>query len=117
MSIVRALDSLGDWTFGAGFNDYKSGAVAVAQNISTRLNSFIVDCFFDQGAGLNWFGLLGSKDEISLHLAVSAVILNTADVVSITELFITLNSQRKVSIAYTVSTSFGSISSTTTAGL
>lgn len=104
--IVRALDSTGDWTYGQGTNNYLSGNAAVAQTIRTRLNSFLGDCFFDLGAGINWFSFLGSKNELGLNLAVSAVILNTANVISLTQLSINLNSNRLCTIAYTVQTTY-----------
>lgn len=104
--IVRALAGSGDWTFGKGLNDYKSGNAAVAQTIQTRLLSFLGDCFFDQGAGINWFQFLGSKNQIGLNLAVSAVILNTENVISLVQLSINLNSQRQCSISYTVQTTY-----------
>lgn len=110
--IARALDSSGDWQFGKGLNDYKSGNAAVAQDIQTRLYSFLGDCFFDQGAGIDWFGFLGSKDELGLNLAVSAVILNTPNVSGIVQLFITLSSQRNLTIAYNVQTTYSTASGT-----
>lgn len=109
---VRAIDSLGDWTFGSGKNNYLTQNSEVRQDIQTRLLSFLGDCFFDLGAGINWFGFLGSKNELGLNLAVSAVILNTANVVSLTQLFITLNSQRQCNIAYAVQSTFSATTGT-----
>lgn len=104
MSIVRALDVNGDWTFGKGRNNYLSGLDAVSQDISTRLKSFLGDCFFDLSAGIDWFNLLGSKEQLKLNLAVTAVILNTQDVLSINQLSITLDERRKLTIVYDVFT-------------
>lgn len=112
MSLVRALDTNGDWMYGQSLNDYLTANAAVAQNIQTRLNSFLGDCFFDLGAGINWIGFLGGKNELGLNLAVSAVILNTANVTSLVQLSITLNSQRQVSISYTVQTTYSTASAT-----
>ena len=109
--IVRALDSNGDWTFGAGLSNYLSGQAAVSQNIQTRLNSFLGDCFFDLGAGIDWFNLLGGKDLTTLNLAVSAVILNTQYVSNLIQLSINVDVNRNVSISYEVQTSFGAFSS------
>lgn len=103
--IVRALDSNGDWTFGKGQNDYKSANNAVAQNIQTRLLSFLGDCFFDVTAGIDWFNLLGGKDQLALNLAVSATILNTENVTGILQLFLTFTPRtRSISIQYQVQT-------------
>lgn len=108
---VRALDSAGDWTFGAGANNYKQKKDAVAQNIQTRLNSFLGNCFFDLGAGLDWFFFLGgSKDQLALNLAISSVILNTENVTALTQVSINLNTRtRHIAITYRAVTSFGAI--------
>lgn len=104
---VRALNLNGDWTFGQGTSNYLSGNAAVAQSIQTRLLSFLGDCFFDQGAGLNWFTYLGSKNQIEMNLAVSAVILNTANVTGINQLSIVLNdTTRNLTISYNVTTTY-----------
>lgn len=107
--IVRALNSSGDWTFGASLNNYKSANIAVQQNIQTRLSSFIGNCFFDMGAGINWFGFLGSKgsnNNLQLSLAISAIILNTPDVLGLLQLSFNLSSSRQFAISYKVQTSF-----------
>lgn len=116
--IVRALDSNGDWTFGKGKNDYLSGNAAVAQLIKTRLLSFLGDCFFDTGAGLDWFTYLGSKDQTAVNLAVAAVILNTPDqngnqlVTGLQQLSIVLNpGTRNITIQYQAVTTFSTVTS------
>jgi hypothetical protein len=114
--IVRALDSNGDWTFGQGVNNYKSGNLAVAQAIQTRVSSFLGDCFFDLGAGIDWFNLLGGKNELALSLAISAVILNTTDadgnqlVTGIQQLSVDLSSNRAFSVIYQVVTVYSVLS-------
>lgn len=80
--IVRNLDVNGDWTYGAGLNNYAQGQLAAQLIIRTRILSFLGDCFFDSGAGLNWLGYLGvsgGDNELALNLALSAVILNSVD--------------------------------------
>lgn len=99
---VRAIDVDHDWLFGKGQNDYLTGVNAVAQNINTRLNSFLGDCFFDNGAGIDWWNLLGAKDQLVLNLAISAVILNTQDVTSLVQLNIVLDVTRRLTVTYTV---------------
>lgn len=82
--IVRALNKDGDWTFGAGKANYLSGVDALKQSISTRLNSYLGDCFFATNAGIDWFTFCGgSKSQLALQLAINAVILNTANVTGI----------------------------------
>lgn len=101
---VRAIDADHDWLFGKGQNDYVAGVSAIAQNINTRLNAFLGDCFFDNGAGIDWFNLLGNKDQTALNLAISAVILNTQDVTGLVQISINLDAQRMLTVQYTVST-------------
>lgn len=112
--IVRALDENFDWTFGAGFNNYKSNRDAVAQNIRTRLLSFLGDCFFATNAGIDWFNFLGSKNQTALNLAISAMILNTENVTGIVQLSVTLTAQRNFTVIYNASTAFGNVTSTVT---
>lgn len=105
--IVRALDGNGDWTFGKGRNDYKKNLHAITQNIQTRLSSFLGDCFFDLSAGIDWWDLLGSKNQIGLSLAVSTTILNTYGVTGILQLQVDLNHVTRVfSVKYRVQTIF-----------
>ena len=104
--IVRALDVNNDWQFGKGRNDYKKDIAAVAQNIKTRLQSFLGDCFFDLGAGIDWFNLLGSKNRYALNLAVRTNILNTNYVTGISELTAQLETDRKLTLQYSVKTVF-----------
>ena len=110
---IRALDTLGDWTYGKGQNNYKVRNPAVAESIQTRLLSFLGDCFFDLGAGIDWFTYLGGKDQLGLNLAVSAVILNTQDVTGIRQLSIDLNrATRALTITYQVQTVYSVLSGT-----
>lgn len=108
---VRALDSNGDWTFGAGQNDYLTANAAVAQTIACRLLSFLGDCFFATNAGIDWFSFLGgSKSQLALELAINATILNTANVTGIIMLSVSYDSvTRAISIAYQASSSFGNV--------
>ncbi len=109
---VRAIDSDGDWTFGQSKNNYLSGNNAIAQNINTRLNSVLGNCFFDVAAGIDWFNLLSKKDQTSLNLAIASTILNTDLVTGIKQLFISLNTARQFSVSYVVKTVYSTSSST-----
>jgi len=107
--IVGALDQDGDWTFGKSINDYLSNISAVIQNIKTRLLCFLGDCFFDITAGIDWFTFLGgSKNQIALRAAISAVILNTTFVTGINQLSVNLTN-RNFSISYQAQTVFSVI--------
>lgn len=105
--IVRALDENNDWTFGKGRNNYMRDQDAIAQNIKTRLQSFLGNCFFDLPAGVDWFNLLGSKNQLGLELNVRTVILNTPFVTSIVKLEIVTNPvTRAITMTYTVETAY-----------
>ncbi len=108
MTIVRQIDDDGDWLFGKGQNDYVRSNKSVVQNINTRLGSFLGDCFFDLGAGLDWFNLLGAKDQLTLNLSISAVILNTPFVTGIQQLTATLSPERVFTVTYRVQTTYSS---------
>jgi hypothetical protein len=116
--IVRALDSNGDWTFGHGRSNYKRANLAVAQAIQSRVTSFLGDCFFDLGAGIDWFNLLGGKNELAISLAVSAVILNTTDsdgnqvVTGVKKLSVNLDSNRSLQVSYQVVTVYSVLTET-----
>ena len=109
---VRALNSNHDWTFGKGLNDYVFNNAAIAQNINTRLNSFLGNCFFDIGAGIDWFNLLGAKDQTALNLSISSIILNTDGVTGIIEISISLDANRNFSVTYKVQTVYSTTQST-----
>ncbi|CAK9250669.1 unnamed protein product [Sphagnum jensenii] len=110
-------------TTGVGVSSTKANAAA-AQAISSRLLSFLGDCFFDTSAGIDWFNFLGgSKSELALQLAINAVILNTQSqginvVTGIINTSISLvDSTRVFSVSYTVSTIFGNVQNVVTQSL
>lgn len=108
MTRSRAIDDQNDWLFGKGRNDYKLNQRAVEQDIRTRLNSFTGDCFFAAGDGLDWFNLLGAKDQTALNVAISAVILNTPGVTGLIQLSIVLNrTTRVLLVTYIAQTVYG----------
>lgn len=106
--IIRALNPSGDWTFGSSRANYLTYNPAIAQSIQSRVSSFIGDCFFDMGAGIDWFTFLGgSRDSLGLQLAISAVILNTFGILKIKSLSFNLDrNSRRFSISYNVTTIF-----------
>lgn len=101
---VRSIDASNDWNFGKGLNDYYLNNDAITQNIKTRLQSFLGDCFFATNAGLDWFNLLGSKNILAVQLAVQAAILNTNGVTRIVDFSLTLESNRLLKLQYVVET-------------
>lgn len=115
---VRALNSSQDWTYGAGQNNYLTSTAAVAQAIGTRLSSFLGDCFFATNAGIDWFNLLGGKNQLALQLSISATILNTQSqgqsvVTGILSLSLNLNPTTRVfTVTYRAASIFGLVEGT-----
>lgn len=106
MSRVRALDLDGDWTWGKGQNDYLTGVKAIMQQIRCNVLCFMGDCFFDNEGGIDWFNLLGGKNQLAIEVAVSSQILNTPNVSSLVEISVTLNPiTRGLTLFYSVTTS------------
>lgn len=110
--IVRALDANGDWEFGAGLNNYQQNLNAVALDIQMNLNSYLGNCFFAVSAGIDWFNLLGGKNELAISLAINSTLVNTKGVTGIQQTNFTLNSARHLSISYNVNTVYGTLSNT-----
>lgn len=107
--IIRALDSDHDWVFGYGKQSYKNNQDAIAENLQTRLLSFLNDCFFDMEAGVDWFELLSRKNtQNEIVLSCRAVILKTDGVIKINSLDASLLSSRELSISYNIDTIFTS---------
>ena len=102
--IFRALDSTHDWQFGHGLSNFLTGDAAISANIDTRLLSWVNDCFFDMGAGIDWLNALGSKGQESmLELNLKRVILQSYGVTGLVSFFTTL-SGRSFSASYTINT-------------
>jgi hypothetical protein len=116
MNIVRKTGTNGAWTFGNGTSNYLSGIAQVAQNIDTRLNTFLGECFFATNVGLDWFtffGTPGASNQLAMNLAVTTTIRNTQDVVGLTQLSITVDAvSRTATIVYQVQTVYGLLNST-----
>lgn len=110
--IVRALSQSGDWLFGKGLNDYKANQLALQQLIQTNLSMFLGDCFFATNVGIDWFNLLGGKNQLAVNLAVNAAILNTTGVTGILQTSINLTDSRRLTIMYNVQTVYSTLQST-----
>lgn len=103
--IIRDLDTNHDWLFGQGKSNFLSGEPAIALNIETRILSWLNDCFFDLGAGIDWLNVLGSKgQENMLNINLRRIILQSYGVTGIVNLYITLNENRQFMASYTINT-------------
>ena len=86
---VRKLDNNKDWTFGQGLANYQDKDNAISQNVSTRLKSFMFDWFLDQQANIDWFNILGQKNNKQVILnVVKTTVLNTDGVISVSDILI-----------------------------
>jgi len=59
------ITSDSDWTFGQGLANYARGSEEVAQNVKTRIKMFKNDWFLDVDDGIDWFNILGNKNNIN----------------------------------------------------
>ena len=110
---VRSLDANKDWNLGRGMSDYFEDLNAIKQNIQTRIKSFYQNCFFDTLSGIDWFNLLGQRNNVlAIELAVSKMILETTGITQINSLNVSVNEQREVTLTYSVNTIYGTIDST-----
>lgn len=105
--IIRNLDENHDWVFGSGKSNYLSGNDAIALNIQTRLLSWLNDCFFDMGAGIDWLNLLGSLGQKNmLDVNIRRVIQQSYGVTGLVTFNSTLSAQRVFNANYTINTIF-----------
>ncbi len=105
MSTFRALDSNGDWTFGAGLQSFAKGEASINADISTALRVFMGECFFALDAGVDWWNLLGSRDEQGVILGCRKVIAQREGVARINSVTSSLNrATRKLSVTYNIDT-------------
>lgn len=102
----RLLDENNDWVFGRGKQCFARDNKAVGLDIKTRLLSWVNDCFFDMGAGIDWLNRLGSKGQRELLEAdLRRVILQTQDVTGLLDFQTTLVG-RRFSASYSVETKY-----------
>jgi hypothetical protein len=105
--IIRGLNSSHDWEWGSGLANYLTNDAAIAENIDTRLLSWVGDCYFDLAAGIDWLNLLGSLgQEGTLDLNLRRVILQSYGVTGLVSLSVTLNSARLFQAEYVINTIF-----------
>lgn len=108
--IVR-ISLAGDWTVGAGLNNYAQNNDAVEQDIAYTLNELFGNCFFATTRGIDWWTLLGGKNLLALSLAVNSALLGVTGVTGILQTNISLNEQRQCLITYNVQTQYGTLQS------
>jgi len=103
--IFRNLTANGDWTLGNGLQNYATAETAIALDIKTALRVFLGECFFDTGAGVDWWNLLGGKDQVGILLQTRQVISSRDGVTKINSVDAYLDrTTRRLSISYNIDT-------------
>ena len=102
--IFRNLTIDGDWTFGAGKQNYAKDDKAIALNLKTRLLSWRQDCFFAQDDGVPWFNILGQKSSDYIVLTLKQIIAQTYGITRVTDVQFNLDKNRNATITYKVDT-------------
>ncbi len=91
----------GDWTFGS----YLTGNNEIAQNVSTRVKSVKYDWFLDEEAHIDWYRILGQKNnEEEILNEVRRVALSTEGVTKIPKLEVLSSKDREAKIELTITT-------------
>ena len=105
--IFRNLTGSGDWTFGQGKQNYLKNNDAIMMNLKTRLLSFQNDCFFALQDGVDWFSILGQKDQDLFLNEVRRVIMGSYGVVKINTVESVFDTaQRLMTVYYDINTFF-----------
>lgn len=107
---IRNTDGNGDWHFGHGRQDYLVDDRAINLNLNSRLRSFLNDCFWSMGFGIDWWNLLGGKNptaQVGIILQCRTMIANSYGVVRINTVDATTDARtRRLTVAYSIDTIF-----------
>lgn len=96
---VSKVDTEGDWTFGQNQGNYISKSAQIAQNVVTGLRSFKNDWLLDTDHGIDWFSILGNRNnEKTIRREIERMVLETPGVKSIEKLDIMTSSDREATI-------------------
>ena len=108
---VRSLDSNGDWSWGNGKANYKVDTDFVKQSVVTRIKSFKYDWFLDIDANIDWWNILGQKNnEAIIRSQVYKTVVETEYVTKINSLEISTDTTtRNATISIDINTVFGEI--------
>lgn len=108
--LTRIMDSNDDMTFGQSLQNFATGAQACAQNVVTRVRSFLAEWFLDTSFGMAWFQDVFVKPENKplAEADLKAIILGTVGVLSIKS-FSFSQTGRSASVFIAVNTLYGTI--------
>lgn len=107
---IRRLNKNGDWTFGRGISNYADSDEAILLNCKTRLMSFKNDWFLDQNQNIDWFTILGQKNnEQTIINEVERVCLNSEGIVKVVSIEVVKSDNRSANIEIVVNTIFSEL--------
>lgn len=93
---VRSLAKDGDWSFGNGKANYKNDLNFIKQSAVTRVKSFKYDWFLDIQANIDWWNILGQKNnEEIIRSQVYKTISETEGVTAIKRLDLSVNRETR----------------------
>lgn len=103
--IIRKVDSDNDWRFGKGKNDYAQAETAIEQNLKSRIQSWVGDCFFALQDGVDWRARLDVGQEDDLVEEIRGIILQSFGIVGVNSVAVSFNSAaRSISVSYSAET-------------
>ena len=103
MTNIRANDANNDWIYGIGANAYKVRDLAIEQDIQTKLQEWVGDCFFNLTAGIDWINRFSDGDKDILEQEIRTLILKVNNVVNVNNLSLSLV-ERQFVASYDVQT-------------
>lgn len=105
MSDFRALDADGDWTWGNGVENYVVEQAAIVLDIQTALQTFLGEVFFALDFGVDWWNLLGGRDENQVILQCRKIISGCDGVTRINSVTARLDSRaRQLMVTFNINT-------------
>ena len=108
---VRGLTADGDWSWGNGKANYKNDSKFIKQSVVTRVKSFKYDWFLDIQTNIDWWNILGQKNnEEIIRSQVYKTVSETEGVTAIKSLEINTNTEtRNATITISLKTVFDDI--------
>lgn len=103
MTIIRANDENNDWIYGLGANAYKVNNDAIAQDIQTKIQEWVGDCFFNLPAGIDWINRFADGNSARLEQEINSLILKVNNVVNVNNLSVDVTN-RLFTASYDVQT-------------
>ena len=101
MSVSR-INNENDWSFGGGLSDYLSQSDEIKQNVKTRLQSWVGDCFFARLDGVNYSAFMEKGNEDLLENDIKRVIMQTYGVAQVEEISVNIDVDRSLNCSYTI---------------